>query len=650
MRFTKFSLFIFFCASLLWQRIACAQTNRIEIYKTTFEHASDQSQRLKAALLVCSQYHSLNIDTLYHYVMVAKQLASAQKDQANNILANTFLETWLARKNLFDSALKICNNDLKDLRYTNAGDAYSQSMMQKCCLLMKTGRQKDALDQTYHFLEEAEMHEDTASQIYCKFIIGNVYRNMEQTELAFQWFYNADHTAMGNAWEEIKNGFGIYFQLGMMYNWKNVSDLNSKDSESDSAKAIYYLDRAINDSRKFENLAILARVLNVKAAVIGNKKHLAEERSYVMEARNIYEQLHDTLSILNSISPMCFYYIDEGHPEKGINECLKGIEMVKRGNSYPLIDLYEVLGQCYKASGNYVKYGETLNTEIQYKDSLYKKNSERDLAELNAKYEDQKKQNIIIHQKLDIAAKKNVIYIAFLLSGLLLLSVGFIFRYYQKKQKEQKQKALLAVSKAEEAERKRISADLHDNIGVYAAAAASSILAIEPKDAQSRNLLSQLKENMQDMIAQLNDSIWALNKKSMLLTAVSDRFKTFVHKLVNAYPNILVSVEEQITNDRTLSAFQALHLYRIMQEGLNNAFRHSGCTTVSIYVFSNEKLMQVSVVDNGTGIQSIKENGNGIGNLKARAKESGWDAEWVNNNDGGLSVVISSRQSPTTTN
>ena len=65
-----------------------------------------------------------------------------------------------------------------------------------------------------------------------------------------------------------------------------------------------------------------------------------------------------------------------------------------------------------KAAGDKEKYGETLNTIINLKDTIfYKKNSERDLADLNAKYEKQKKKNIIIQQKLDFATRKNYLFL-----------------------------------------------------------------------------------------------------------------------------------------------------------------------------------------------------------------------------------------------
>ncbi|MEO6837613.1 MAG: ATP-binding protein, partial [Ginsengibacter sp.] len=162
--------------------------------------------------------------------------------------------------------------------------------------------------------------------------------------------------------------------------------------------------------------------------------------------------------------------------------------------------------------------------------------------------------------------------------------------------------------------------------------------------------LIQLKENIQSMIAQLNDSIWALNKKSLPLTSISDRFKLFVQKLEFAYPEISISVEEQIEEDKSLSSFQALHLFRMMQESLNNSLRHSKCQTITIEILSSKTMMQVHIIDDGKGMNAINLNGNGINNLKLRAKESGWNVVWENTKECGTKVIISSLLNRSTTN
>ncbi len=54
--------------------------------------------------------------------------------------------------------------------------------------------------------------------------------------------------------------------------------------------------------------------------------------------------------------------------------------------------------------------------------------------------------------------------------------------------------------KAEEAERKRIAADLHDNLGSYAAAISSNTKSIKESPNGSTSTIVQLEENAQNMV------------------------------------------------------------------------------------------------------------------------------------------------------
>ena len=133
--------------------------------------------------------------------------------------------------------------------------------------------------------------------------------------------------------------------------------------------------------------------------------------------------------------------------------------------------------------GDHAKHAETLTKIISLKDSVYAKNSALALAEMQTKYELQKKENTNIQLELNLTRKNYLLYGSILLSALAALSAFLIFKNYRRKQKmkmelalaEEKIQAEKGISEAEEKERKRIAADLHDNLGAYAASIASNL-------------------------------------------------------------------------------------------------------------------------------------------------------------------------------
>ena len=110
---------------------------------------------------------------------------------------------------------------------------------------------------------------------------------------------------------------------------------------------------------------------------------------------------------------------------------------------------------------------------MQLQDSMYKVNTAEAVTEIEAKYDLQKKQTTIIQQQYDLTKKNYLVY-----GSLLLLLLGAIFSFILFKQNKKKQQlklqmlheeehgiSAIAVEKAEEQERNRIAAELHDNLG-----------------------------------------------------------------------------------------------------------------------------------------------------------------------------------------
>ncbi len=222
--------------------------------------------------------------------------------------------------------------------------------------------------------------------------------------------------------------------------------------------------------------------------------------------------------------------------------------------------------------------------------------------------------------------------------------VAIIVRQYLHRRYQKKLAALQLHHEIQE-ERERISRDLHDNLGAYAAAIASNVANIKNwVDVSNPSTLDQLKINSQSIISQLNDTIWALNKEAISLTAISDRFKIFLQKIEPNYPHINISIEEKISNDQELSPASALHLFRILQEGVNNALKHSEGNLIKILIES-DKLWTIKISDNGKGIENKIQktgNSNGLINMKTRAEKSGWAIVWQKNIPCGTNVIISS--------
>jgi signal transduction histidine kinase len=192
-------------------------------------------------------------------------------------------------------------------------------------------------------------------------------------------------------------------------------------------------------------------------------------------------------------------------------------------------------------------------------------------------------------------------------------------------------------------ERERISRDLHDNLGAYVSAIASDIDNISGITVIEQSVFKNLKDNASEIMSNLRNTIWALKKETITVTGISDRFKSYIQKLQPSYPGKKMFVEEDITRNYSLSPAVALNIFRIMQEAIHNALKHSGGDTISIAIRSHDYL-QVCIMDNGRGFQwnDERNKGNGLQNMQWRAEEAHLIFQVEKNQPTGTKVIIAS--------
>ena len=220
-----------------------------------------------------------------------------------------------------------------------------------------------------------------------------------------------------------------------------------------------------------------------------------------------------------------------------------------------------------------------------------------------------------------------------LLFALVFILLLFVSKsVYQKRYKAQLQ--VLHVRQQVLAERERISRDLHDNIGAYASAISANVDdVIYQFNASDHTTLQRLKVSAREIIIQLRDSIWALNKENQTVIMLSDRIKNYIQKLQPAYPDLTFDVDENIEQNTTLASITALHVLRIVQEAVHNAIKHSGCSSIHILISSQSPVI-ISIKDNGRGIPAEPVLGEGLKNMQARAADIGWQVSITNELEG----------------
>ncbi|MBN8786066.1 MAG: hypothetical protein J0I84_03195 [Terrimonas sp.] len=629
------------------------QTRLIDSLKQYVFQAKNDQQKIEAIYMLCNEYKSITRDTLDHYTFLARELAANTDNARLKQMAEFAVACDYARWGWADSAIFTVDPLIAANKVTVAEqrDIYFKASRLKAMTYAGRSRFQDALTILYRIVSEAEAYKDSITLGENLNSIGSVALARNNTRDALTWLSRA-LTACGNdkRFDEIRAGIFI-----------NMSEAYLQSGKTDSA--VQYSGKGVTLFKKVENLSSLALALQKQSSVFIAAGRLDEAEQSLKEMIALRKEAGDGNLYADDNTSLAEFYLQTNQVKKAIQFCkdallvgdvrapLPGDEQSYANAITIRLGYYQVLARCYKMLEDNNEYQQMLEQIIIAKDSLYKYNSAQAIAELQTQYEVQKKENTIIQQKLDITNKNNRFYALLGIAFFALVIAWVMFTGYRKREKIrlnamlEKEKSLAAqsIAQAEENERKRIAADLHDNLGAYAASIVSNLDFIEPiaGNVSGNIAVQELRNNSQAIVAQLNDTIWALKKDALSLTAISDRIKIFIQRIQNSYPAIAMNVAENIDDDRMLSPSHAFHLFRIVQEAINNALKHSKGTKVDIIIESTASHWKISIADNGAGIMQRSKDGNGLINMKGRAKETGWDIEWLSEPGRGTSVIIS---------
>ncbi len=619
-----------------------AQTHRIDSLRERLLYASNSEEQKKIVMGICERTYSLSADSLFKYISLGfKFFPPGSRD---HVRMKNFYCVYLFKLGKIQEGLTSCDSLIQNsVDIKNIDRVGMDILATRCSGLIRNGQNKAAIEQAFAMLQYAEPIKDTLGIMTAYNLIGWSNMELEQYRDATRWF----NVALSYANEETMIGRGgvICANNASCYN-----NINKPDS------AFYFIALALKYCRLGENLTGLANSLNIRADMFINKKDYVNAEKDMKEALVVREQIADPMYTTSDMAQLSSFYASTGQTNKGIAIAQEGIVLARKAhNLSKIIFLYNALAENYKKANQQDNYAASLEVILRLKDSLYEENSEKAIAELGTKYELQKKENIIMRQDYQITRSRYTTLGASILFVLALLFVWVLYRNYrliqQRKMEtamaEQKILSYKAVEQAEENERKRIAADLHDNLGSFAAAITANVKNLKDgNEASADAILSQLDENAQSMVTQLGDTIWVLKNEHLPITKLADRFKVWLQRLLQNYPQVKYYNSEDIVDDIEFSPSKILHIFLILKECINNALKHSNCTDLKIN-FKSDKGWVISIEDNGVGFDNTAiPKRSGLDNIKKRAAECGWNVEWEKANPFGTRVVISG----TTTN
>jgi signal transduction histidine kinase len=198
----------------------------------------------------------------------------------------------------------------------------------------------------------------------------------------------------------------------------------------------------------------------------------------------------------------------------------------------------------------------------------------------------------------------------------------------------------LAVFKAQQQERERISADIHDELG-------SGMTAIRLMSEIARNKMKEntpveidkISHSADEVLNKMNAIIWSMNSGNDTLDNLVSYIRSYALEYFENTPIKCTVNTPSVIEYKELTGDKRRNVFLCIKETLNNSLKHSKGSTISIDFRVDHELV-IKIADNGVGVdlKNIRQFGNGLKNISRRMESIGGTYE-IENNNGTVTVL-----------
>lgn len=472
------------------------------------------------------------------------------------------------------------------------------------------------------------------------------------SQLAIIFTYNAEFEKAGNY---NKKALDILEKVApnsseMFFAFMNTASNFCYQAKGDEAKK--NLDKAEKLIKQYPDSSLNASFYYGKTLYfITKQRH--EEALISIDKGLIYAKKFN-LSLLAQM----FYFnkYDILRKEKRFNEAKTVLENILKektlmADANNKKSVYKQLSSLSEEMGN---PAEALTWEKNYSklsDSLHSENVKLEINKLETKFNTAEKERKIAQKELEINKKNQYLWILGLASLFLLILIISIYLYnkklakqreinHQQNLKEIQQREELNITKAilesEERERERIARDLHDGLGGMLAG-----IKINFSAWSSQHLATTQQEGFNKILHQLDNSVNELRhvaRNLMPESLLNFGLEIALNNLCEFYGRKDLEIEFQSLNiNKDLPLSIQKNIYRIIQELLANAIKHSEATNILLQCSQSDENFMITIEDNGKGFdENIYKTSKSMGlrNLKNRVDYMKGKMEINSDNEG----------------
>ncbi len=585
---------------------------------------------------------STNPDTAMHFFLKGKQLAQKIGFDRGIAVASSYMLIVLNNKGAYKQGLEIAKEAItiyekrgvkKDLAigYTNIGSQWEYLSEYNLAAENYTKALKYATD-----LNEKKFLRVILNNLASVTItIGNYAKGKSYAEQSLVFA------------KQLNDKYGIASSL------YNIAE--AENYLKNHANALEYFKQIEIIGKETEDDILILDGMLGKADSYNFLNNTAFAKIYYDSVITMAKKVDAMPYVVNASKGFADCYRKEGNYKAALPINKEGIAVANQlGTKNELQDLL------FQASFLNEKIGNTAEALTLYKDaqiikdSIFSYNNLKSVANIDAKYETEKKETLIKLQQAEIRQKKDLNY---LFGGgtfaLALLSFMGYRSYKQRKNVDQLRIAELenekqlaaaeAVLKGEEQERTRLAKDLHDGLGGMLSGIKYSFnnmkenLILTPDAAQA---FSRSMDMLDNSIKEMRRVAHNMMPESLMRYGLDKTLQDYTAE-INKSGIVTVAYQSMGMENIQVNNTTAITIYRIVQELLNNVTKHAAAKQVLIQLLAQGNKLVVNVEDDGKGFDTaIIESAGGIGwkNIISRVEFLKGTLDLQSSNESGTAV------------
>jgi two-component system, NarL family, sensor kinase len=218
-------------------------------------------------------------------------------------------------------------------------------------------------------------------------------------------------------------------------------------------------------------------------------------------------------------------------------------------------------------------------------------------------------------------AEESKIYIRILIFSVLLaiIIIGFTVSFFKQQRKFNKEKIKAEIRTSEE-ERKKLSSDLHDDLGPILATIKIYVNALSQKNDGDKDLISNINKYLDGGIMRIRAMANGLMPNTLQRKGLKKALEEYIFNIESYVPFEIHFLFPDLQLSLTSEA--ELNMYRIIQEVITNTIKHSKATVLQLNFEKKENTLMIYTIDNGVGFEYTDHNfvssGYGLSNIKSR--------------------------------